>query len=74
MKKRNFANRKELFRFFIARILDKSNRFCWAHLVGWALNPRNMPLRDCMNSEECRRDAERRGYCYCGKFYKKEDK
>lgn len=59
----------------IATWLDRSPRTCWADLVMWMLNYKD--IRDCVPQlntwagslvADCRRDARVQGACYCGKF------
>jgi hypothetical protein len=56
-------------KMFIARLLDKSNRYCWAELCMWGLGYGKFRERNC-SSKNCRLypEYQQDGYCYCGKF------
>ena len=53
-------------------LTDRTGRVCWSNLVGWCLHwyPKEQSLRWVFRegTETCRRDAEKCGTCYCGKF------
>ena len=63
--------KKEKFRMFIARFLDKvfPYQFCWSELAMWALGYGKFKERS-YNAKNCRKYCEDNynGCCYCGKF------
>jgi hypothetical protein len=70
----NARSRKksERLRWWIADVLNRSKRTCWADLVTWALDGRNIeggrlpqPFR---SAAQCAAEAKTCGGCYCGKF------
>jgi len=53
-------------RYRVADRLDRRPGMCWARLVCWA-EYGSGELGDCRRADECRREAENRGSCYCGR-------
>jgi hypothetical protein len=52
-------------RWAVARWLNRLPGMCWANLVGWALDHRE--LRHTRQDSVCVSDTELNGVCYCGK-------
>lgn len=52
----------------VARLLDRSPRWCWADLYAWAHWRSPERLSDCRVDSTCRNDQARTGACWCGKL------
>lgn len=60
-------------KWFIAwHILSRSRSLCWADVILWADGVRDELITG--GADECRKDRDTCGTCYCGKFMTREYK
>lgn len=61
----------ERLKWRIAELLNRLPNQCWTGNASWVLGDQRWPWRRI--DAACREDAERVGFCYCGKLPRKGD-